>query len=125
MAAHKKYKSLKKIIFIMIFIITLYILLPRLFELYRKYGSEKLSEHISPGGRYKVEKYTPLDHKSILFSLDSPFFVKVYDFKENKYIFESDFHEMGQGTYVSWPIRGVSKIYIGTNIGTHKLDLEE
>jgi hypothetical protein len=108
----------------MIFIAAIYTVLPIFFEFYRKYGSEKLSEHISPGGRYKVEKYTPLDHKSILFSIDSPFFVKIYDFKKEKYIYESDFHEMGQGTFVFWPRRGRPTIMVGTHIRSYELELE-
>jgi hypothetical protein len=125
MPAIDRYKLLKKLLFVIILILTIYIILPFLFEYYKKNGARKLVEKFSPKGRYKVEYYIPLEYKYILFPVDSPFFVKVYDFKEKRYIYESDFHEMGQGTYVSWPIRGVQKIYVGTNIGTHDLELEE
>lgn len=121
----ENYRVMKKIVFILVFFIISYIFLPAFIEFYGKFEAKKLSEKNSPGGRYKVEKYIPLDYKSILFSVDSPFFVKVYDFKEKKYIFESDVHEMGEGTDIFWPVRGLPKIIIGTGIITHDLELEE
>ena len=77
--------------------------------------------------RKLVERFEqiPEDYKYLLFPFDSPFFVKIYDSKEKKYIFESDVYEMGQGTGISWPQRGLPNIIVGTSIITHDLELEE
>jgi hypothetical protein len=120
-----KYKMLRKIFFIIIFISIIYIILPYLFEYYKKNDARKLDEEFSPKGRYKVEYYIPLDYKSILFAVDCPIFVKIYDFKEQKYIYESGFFEMGQGSTAFWPRKGRPNIIIGTAIRTQNLELEE
>lgn len=125
MTVHVKNKYMKKFILILIVIFMFYFIIPIIFEFYKKFGARKLSEKFSPGERYKVEYYIPLDYKYLLFPFDSPFFVKIYDFKEKKYIFESDVYEMGQGTDVFWPDIGLPKIIIGTSIITQDLELEE
>jgi len=116
---------MKNITLFIIFVAILYFSTPILLEFYIKLDAEKLNEKTSLRGRYKVEKYIPLEYKSILFTVDSPFFIKVYDFKEEKYIFESDVYEMGQGTSISWPRTGLPNIIVGTGIVTHDLELEE
>ncbi|WP_156902531.1 hypothetical protein [Desulfomicrobium escambiense] len=125
MTEHVKNKYMKKFILILIVMFMFYFTIPIIFEFYKKLGARKLSEKFSPGERYKVEYYIPLDYKYLLFPFDSPFFVKIYDFKEKKYIFESDVYEMGQGTGISWPQRGLPNIIVGTGIITHDLELEE
>lgn len=125
MLKRKKQSVLNKIISIFIFITIVYILSSVFLKFYGKYGSKKFADEFSPGKRYRVEYYIPLDHKSILFPVDNPFFIKIYDFKEKKYIFESDVYEMGQGTGISWPQRGLPNIIVGTSIITHDLELEE
>jgi len=125
MTKYVKNKYMKTFILILSVVFIFYFIIPIIFEFYKKFGARKFSEEFSPGERYKVEYYIPLDYKYLLFPFDSPFFVKVYDFKDNKYIFESDIYEMGQGTYIFWPIKGVPRISVGTDIRTHNLELEE
>jgi hypothetical protein len=121
----EKNKVMKKIVFILVFFIISYIFFPVFIEFYGKFGARKFAEEFSPGKRYKVEYYILSDYKSILFSVDDPFFIKVYDFQKKNYVFESNIHSMLEITGLSWPRKGLPNIIVGTGIITHDLELEE
>lgn len=67
---------MKNITLFIVFVAILYFSTQILLELYIKLDAEKLNEITSPKGIYKVEKYIPLENKSILFTVDSFFLLK-------------------------------------------------
>ena len=78
----------------------------------------KRGAYISPKGWYRVEFYTPFALSSAYWAMATPTFIKVYDQRTNKRLYESDIVDTGGDGVIFWPDNNdkTPNLSVGMNI---------